>query len=56
VSPVSRAAAEAVAHPLGSLTPVELRARAATAVPQVIAMLPGPGVTQPPSPHRIVRD
>ena len=30
-----------VAHPLGSLTPVELRARAATAVPQVIAILTG---------------
>ena len=30
-----------VAHPLGSLTPAELRARAAAAVPQVIAILTG---------------
>ena len=30
-----------VAHPIGSLTPAELRARAAAAVPQVIAILTG---------------
>jgi hypothetical protein len=30
-----------VAHPLGSLTPAELRERAAVAVPQVIAILTG---------------
>ena len=30
-----------VAHPLGSLTPAELRARAEAAVPQVIAILTG---------------
>jgi hypothetical protein len=30
-----------VAHPIGSLTPGELRARAAAAVPQVIAILTG---------------
>ena len=30
-----------VAHPIGSLTPVELRARAAAALPQVIAILTG---------------
>ena len=30
-----------VAHPIGSLTPAELRARAAVAVPQVIAILTG---------------
>ena len=28
-----------VAHPIGSLTPAELRARAAVALPQVIAIL-----------------
>ena len=30
-----------VAHPIGSLTPVELRARATVALPQVIAILTG---------------
>ena len=30
-----------VAHPIGSLTPAELRARAAAALPQVIAILTG---------------
>jgi len=30
-----------VAHPIGSLTLVELQARAAAAVPQVIAILTG---------------
>ena len=30
-----------VAHPIGSLTPVELRARATAAVPQVLAILTG---------------
>jgi hypothetical protein len=30
-----------VAHPIGSLGPAELRARAAAAVPQVIAILTG---------------
>ena len=30
-----------VAHPIGSLTPAELQARAAAAVPQVIAILTG---------------
>ena len=30
-----------VPHPIGSLTPAELRRRAATAVPQVIAILTG---------------
>ncbi len=30
-----------VAHPIGSLTPAELRSRAAAAVPQVIAILTG---------------
>jgi hypothetical protein len=34
-----------VPHPLGSLTPAELRKRAEAAVPQVIAILTGPGVT-----------
>ena len=32
-----------VAHPIGSLTADELRARAAAAVPQVIAILTGAG-------------
>lgn len=30
-----------VAHPIGSLTPAELRARAEAALPQVIAILTG---------------
>ena len=30
-----------VPHPIGSLTPAELRARAAEAVPQVLAILTG---------------
>ena len=30
-----------VAHPIGSLTPAELRSRAASAVPQVIEILTG---------------
>lgn len=30
-----------VSHPIGSLTPAELRRRAATAIPQVIAILTG---------------
>jgi hypothetical protein len=30
-----------VAHPIGSLTPAELRTRAAVALPQVIAILTG---------------
>lgn len=30
-----------VAHPLGSLTPAELQARAAAALPQVLAILTG---------------
>jgi hypothetical protein len=30
-----------VAHPIGSLTPAELQARAAVALPQVIAILTG---------------
>jgi hypothetical protein len=30
-----------VTHPIGSLTPAELRARAETALPQVIAILTG---------------
>ena len=30
-----------VPHPIGSLTPAELRARAATALPQVLAILTG---------------
>ena len=30
-----------VAHPIGSLTPAELRTRAAVALPQVIAILAG---------------
>jgi len=30
-----------VPHPIGSLTPTELRERAATAAPQVIAILTG---------------
>jgi hypothetical protein len=30
-----------VAHPIGSLTPAELQARAAAALPQVIAILTG---------------
>ncbi len=35
-----------VPHPIGSLTPAELRARAQTAVPQVIDVLTG---TAPPA-------
>ena len=30
-----------VAHPIGSLTPAELQARAAAALPQVLAILTG---------------
>ena len=30
-----------VTHPIGSLTPAELRARAAAAIPQVLAILTG---------------